>query len=368
MKTSYLILMILFVGKFIFASESYLYDSKIKPLIEVQKNGKGNKEASKAWLEVANLPVEKIPLLLTAMNQANNLGDNWIRAAISKIAEKSESAIPLKEIIRFLKDYKNEGDSRMEALNLIRDYDPEKANLLIPSFIDDPVSSLRREAVSVVILDAQNQSSSQKKIKLYNYALEKARDADQITQISNALKEEGININLVDLMGFSVNWKSIGPFDNTARQGFSKVYPPEKKIDFKKTYRGKTGSTSWSTLNQHNEMGLIDINLKYGEIKEALVYAHTKFPSETNQNVHFRIGSKNAWKLWVNGELIFARDEYHRGKTRIDQFVIKGKLNEGLNDILLKVCQNEQTQSWTKQWEFNFRITDTTGSPLRVEI
>ena len=38
-------------------------------------------------------------------------------------------------------------------------------------------------------------------------------------------------------------------------------------------------------------MGLIDINLKYGD-KEALVYAHTKFPSETNQNVHFRIGSK----------------------------------------------------------------------------
>ena len=37
---------------------------------------------------------------------------------------------------------------------------------------------------------------------------------------------------------------------------------------------------------------------------------------------------------------------------------------EGENEILLKVCQNEQTQSWTKQWEFNFRITDRTGSAI----
>ena len=81
-------------------------------------------------------------------------------------------------------------------------------------------------------------------------------------------------------------------------------------------------------------------------------------------NTQFRIGSKNAWKLWVNGELLFARDEYHRGKTRIDQFVIDGKLKKGTNDILIKVCQNEQTQSWTKQWEFNFRITDQEGSVI----
>ncbi|MEZ5327020.1 MAG: hypothetical protein R3F19_18375 [Verrucomicrobiales bacterium] len=29
-------------------------------------------------------------------------------------------------------------------------------------------------------------------------------------------------------------------------------------------------------------------------------------------------GSKNAWKIWLNGELIFGRDEYHRGAA-IDQ-------------------------------------------------
>ena len=43
-------------------------------------------------------------------------------------------------------------------------------------------------------------------------------------------------------------------------------------------------------------------------------------------------------ELWVNGELLFARDEYHR-KARVDQFVIEGKLKKGENQILVKVCQ-----------------------------
>ena len=40
------------------------------------------------------------------------------------------------------------------------------------------------------------------------------------------------------------------------------------------------------------------------------------------------IGSKNAWKLWVNNQLVFARDEYHRGATRVDQFILDGTLRK----------------------------------------
>ena len=72
----------------------------------------------------------------------------------------------------------------------------------------------------------------------------------------------------------------------------------------------------------------------------------------------FRIGSKNAWKLWVNDKMIFARDEYHRGGTRVDQFALAGNLIKGSNRILVKVCQNEQTQL-DQTVEFCFRITST---------
>src|SRR5262245_59055587 len=38
---------------------------------------------------------------------------------------------------------------------------------------------------------------------------------------------------------FEGKWHYIGPFDNVEKTGFDAVYPPEKEIDLKKTYKGK---------------------------------------------------------------------------------------------------------------------------------
>jgi hypothetical protein len=336
----------------------------VQPLVEIQKNGNGNKLAVDAWPKIADLSAEHIPELLNAMNRANPLGDNWIRAAISKISDNRNSPLPFDQIIQFLGDYSNHADSRVEAFRLIQSIHPNRAELLIPSFLDDPVMALRREAVTKKLSAAKKKTNKADRIKFYNDALSKAREVDQITEASNALKADGVTVNMTELMGFVVNWKTIGPFDNTERKGFNLIYPPEQKINHNDTYKGKNDPVKWSSFSTENELGLININEQYGEIKEVAAYAHAQFISEKNTDVQFRIGSKNAWKLWVNGKLLFARDEYHRGKTRIDQFVIDGKLNEGINDILVKVCQNEQTQSWTKQWEFNFRITDPEGTAI----
>ena len=336
----------------------------VQPLIEIKKNGTGNKLAIHAWPKVADLPAQHIPELLNAMNRANPLGDNWIRAAISKISDKRDSTLPIDEIIQFLNNYSNHADSRVEAFNIIQSSHPKRVELLIPGFLNDPVMALRREAVAKKLSAAKKETNKMERINLFNEVLNKAREIDQITEVSNALKEDGVIVNLKELMGFVVDWQTIGPFDNTERKGFNFIYPPEQKINYHANYRGKSDSVKWTPLSTEHELGLININEQYGEIKEVVAYAHTRFIFGENMNTQFRIGSKNAWKLWVNGELLFARDEYHRGKTRIDQFVIDGKLKKGTNDILIKVCQNEQTQSWTKQWEFNFRITDQEGSVI----
>ena len=336
----------------------------VQPLVEIQKNGNGNKLAVDAWPKVADLPARHIPELLEAMNRANSLGDNWIRAAISKISDNRDTTLPVDEVIQFLNNYSNHADSRVEAFRLIQSIYPNRAELLIPSFLDDPVMALRREAVTKKLSAAKKETNKSDRINLYNDALSKAREVDQITEASNALEADGVTVNMTDLMGFMINWQTIGPFDNTERKGFNFIYPPELKINYNATYKGKNDSVKWSPLSTKDELGLININEQYGEIKEVAAYAHAQFGSKKNANVQFRIGSKNAWKLWVNGKMLFGRDEYHRGKTRIDQFVIDGKLKEGSNDILIKVCQNEQTQSWTKQWEFNFRITDQEGTAI----
>jgi hypothetical protein len=206
--------------------------------------------------------------------------------------------------------------------------------------------------------------SEEKKKKLLLTTLTKAREVDQIKEISETLKKMGQDINIIKLMGFLVNWHTVGPFDNKERNGFDQKFQPEEKTELNQKYKSMGETITWSPFSTKEEFGMLDINQQYGEIKEVCAYAQTTIYSKNSKPAHFRIGSKYAWNLWLNGKLLFARDEYHRGKTRVDQFIIEGDLKKGKNLILLKVCQNEQTQSWTKQWEFNFRVTDRTGSAI----
>ena len=122
----------------------------------------------------------------------------------------------------------------------------------------------------------------------------------------------------------------IGPFDNTSRNGFGTTYSPENnKMLLDSVHLGKNGPVKWQPFSTSDRLGLMDLNQPFGHIKEVLCYAYTEFESSSEQTVQFRIGSKNAWKLWVNNRLIFARDEYHRGATRVDQFILDGRLQRG---------------------------------------
>ena len=76
-----------------------------------------------------------------------------------------------------------------------------------------------------------------------------------------------------------------------------------------------------------------------------------------------RLGCKNAWKIWLNGELVFGHDEYHRG-MRIDQYKLPVQLKKGGNTIVVKACQNEQVEDWTVQWQFQLRVGDATGTAI----
>ena len=108
---------------------------------------------------------------------------------------------------------------------------------------------------------------------------------------------------------------------------------------------------------------MVDFNQLFSPLKEVVGYAHTEFNSAKARDAQLRLGCKNAWKIWLNGELIFGRDEYHRG-IRIDQYILPVELEEGKNTLLVKACQNEQTQDWTVQWQFQLRITDEAGTAI----
>jgi hypothetical protein len=365
MKITHTLVALCTLGSILLSDLSGQEKELIDALTKIGAKGTGNEQAVRAWPAVQKLNVSSVPNLLEAMNKANDLGDNWIRSAISEILDRDKTGFPDKQILAYLKDDENTGSSRKLAFEIIREHKPKIAQTLTPKFIDDREPTLRRLAVEKLLESARKAEKNPDEAKaLFEKVLSKGREVDQIKEAKEALEKAGQKVDVQTLMGFLVEWTTIGPFDNTGREGFGMEYPPEKKIDLKASYQGKNEKAKWSTFSTPDPFGMLDVNLQYGEIKEVLAYAHTTFKSDSARPAQFRIGSKNAWKLWLNGELLFARDEYHRGGTRVDQFIIDGKLSKGTNEILVKVCQNEQTQPWTKQWEFCLRVTDPSGTAL----
>jgi hypothetical protein len=160
-----------------------------------------------------------------------------------------------------------------------------------------------------------------------------------------------------------MNWHVIGPFENTGRNGFDTAFPPEKEIRLDATYDGKGGPVKWQSFGSKDDYGKIDLNKPLGMQKEVTAYAVATFDSPAEQSAELRLGTKNAWKVWLNGELLFGRDEYHRGQ-QMDQYKLACRLKKGPNTILVKCCQNEQKEEWTVEWEFQLRVCDRTGTAI----
>ena len=119
----------------------------------------------------------------------------------------------------------------------------------------------------------------------------------------------------------------------------------------------------WKPLASDDDYGVIDIAKQIENHKGSLMYATTTWTSPAEQQLEIRLGTPNSWKLWVNGMLIFEREEYHRS-SQMDQYSVPVKLKAGENFLLLKVCQNEMTQDWAQRYQFQVRICDGTGSAV----
>ena len=48
----------------------------------------------------------------------------------------------------------------------------------------------------------------------------------------------------------------------------------------------------------------------------------------------------------------------------MDYHVGKGVLKTGENTVVVKVCQNNQTDSWAQRCQFHARDCDSTGGPI----
>jgi len=340
----------------------------LEAIRDVGHQGAGHTKARAAVLKLSQLSAEELPEILTAMNDANPLAVNWLRAIFETVAArglKEQGELPIAGLREFFDNKTNDHRARRLAYEWMVQAEPALADKIIPISLDDPSPEMRRDAVTQLTNLATTKGQSQEEvIALYRKALTGATDADQVDRIIKALEKLDQKVDPVAHYGLVTAWKVIGPFDNVDMKGFDVAYPPEEKVDFAAVCSGQKGEVKWELFTSEESEGKFDIAELTEPHKGAIDYVATEFASDTDQDVEFRLSTANAWKMWVNGELLFAREEYHRG-MRFDQYRVRGKLKKGNNLILIKVCQNEQEDSWAQDWSFKFRICDLTGRAIR---
>ncbi|MEM9941671.1 MAG: hypothetical protein AAF939_08780 [Planctomycetota bacterium] len=335
---------------------------------KVEANGVGNESAVKAMQVLNNASVDDIPAILIAMDDANSISENLLRGVISKIASRGDS-LPKAEIKSYYKDFNHSPMGRLLAFDLLTSGNPELAEKWIPGLVDDPSLPLRYRAIDALMKEAESLKESDPAIAIgkLGLALGKARDVAQIQKLAGELGKLGVKINLQKQMGFIHQWNVVGCFNNKDQSGFDVQYGPESnvnEIDLSATYTDLSGNeANWQSVTTAHPTGIVDINERIGKIKGATVYAVGNFKAESDSEAEIRIGTPNATKIWVNGKLVMSNEIYHNSDS-IDKFVGKFNLVKGDNQILIKVCQNEQTQPWAQDWQFQLRICDSTGKPI----
>jgi hypothetical protein len=332
--------------------------------------GDGNVEAGRAWRELVALGPDALPAILSAFDGADERSANWLRAAVDAVAEREVSAehtLPADKLEAFIKETKHAPAARRLAYEWLARIDSTAPGRLLPDMLDDPSIELRRDAVAVVLKGARAKveiKDNDGAKTAFKKALSGARDQDQVEAIAKALKELGEPVDIAAHFGFVRTWQVIGPFDSTKGKGYAAVFEPETKVDLAAALTGKGDKDiRWAAYTTDDPYGTVDLNKAIGKNMGAAGYAYAVLESPAERAVEVRATTKNAVKIFVNGKPVFAKEEYHHGKY-LDQHVARVTLHKGRNTLLLKVCQNEQTDSWAQEWDFQVRICDAVGGAV----
>jgi hypothetical protein len=340
----------------------------------VRNQGAGNEDAAKAWRDLVRLGPDVLPEVLTALNDAEPIAANWLRSAVDAIAERAladNRPLPAAKLEAFVKQTTNAGPVRRLAYEWLARVDASTPDRLLPNMLNDPGAELRRDAIARAYRNAvklRDQGHKAAASAAFRDLFTAAREPDQVDQLAKDLKELGATVDVTAHYGFLTRWLLIGPFDNTVEGAFQKVYPPEQKVDLTARYKGKQDQeVRWVAHTTSDPHGLVDLNKAIAKHMGAIAYAFTVVDSPAERPVEIRTGSNNAVKIFLNGKLIYFREEYHHGQ-RMDQHVGRGTLQRGGNEILIKVCQNDQKDTWAQSWTFQLRVCDALGGAVPLTI
>ena len=131
-------------------------------------------------------------------------------------------------------------------------------------------------------------------------------------------------------------------------------------------YKGKgNADVRWQQYTTTDPYGKVDLNIVLGKLKGHRGVCPCRGRVRGGAARADSRGSPNAIKIFLNGKELFFRNEYHHG-MRLDQHIGTGTLKKGKNEVLIKVCQNEQTEQWAQLWTFQVRLTDAVGQAVPI--
>lgn len=360
------------------ASEA-AWAAAIEQIRSVSPEG-GNHAAAMQGLEslraagaVALLPV------LKGMDGASPRAKNWLRGLAAELAD--QAPLPRDDLEQFFADLSQDPDARYLVFRWLTDADPQHREEVLAERTQDPSLPLRYLANRLALQRAAalGAEATDERIASYRRILNEARNPDQLRQAAEGLKGLGVQVDLASELKMLTRWYAIAPFDNTGGEGFDRPQGPELllksphepgaeqlEIDFAQPLMGKSGEVRWQVVTTDDAMGSLDLNPTFENAKEAVAYLYCRFHAAQAGQAQARIGSSNANKVWVNGQLVTANEVYHAG-SMVDQYQGTCELRSGENWVLLKICQNNQTESWAQDWQVQFRITDATGKGIDLE-
>ncbi len=341
----------------------------------VDVKGAGHAEAKAAVKLLSMSEGNQLLTIIAGIDGANPLAVNWLRSAVESVADRERTAgrkLPQTALEKYVLDTSHGDRSRRLAYEILANVDTSAPQRLLPKMIEDSSLELRRDALAQRI----DQLAAAGDAKLpaaelltgYRQLMAQARDPDQIKLLSEKLKELGEPVDLPRHFGFIMEWKLIAPFDNVESRGYAVAYPPEQSNDsvpakYKASYPGKKEPVTWFDHATSDDYGAVDLNKVVGKHMGAVAYAEAEFQSDKARPVDLRLGSGNACKIWLNGKQVFEREVYH-SNSELDQYLAQGTLKPGVNTILVKVCQNEQTEEWAQDWQFQLRVCDERGAAV----
>ena len=365
LRQSAVLLLILSAQTVAATSRAYPNDSSVGPLLTqlnaVGPQNSGQREASLAWRKLAAADANELPSVLAGLDDAGPLAANWIAQAVDAIAERRRIAARrclAKRWSGFCSTRITRLGARRLAYEILLRGDPALADRVLPKMLDDPSLEMRRDAVAQVIAEADRLAAAEpidkaKTVAAYRTALGSARDLDQVNHVAAQLRHFGEKVDLARHFGFITEWQVIGPFDNHDNKGYAAVYPPGARRRSRSFFR-------WERRQGEMAAACHDRRFRASRFKPSgrqrarrgSLRGSPSLKASQARPVELRLATEDACKLWLNGKLLLESEVYH-SFTAMDQFICRGELKAGRNLILVKICQNEQTEDWRRSGNFS---------------